>query len=190
MLKAALRQRPDYIIVGEVRGDEAYTLFQAISTGHLGMSTIHADSIETVVYRLESEPMKIPRTLIAGIDIIMVQRRVVLHDKTVRKSVITAEIVGLDPRSRELLTNKIFEWDSTDDGFDFSGRSYIVERIAERQGISVEEAYEEIRRRKGIIEWMCSQNIRNYNDVAEVIRRYYENPQEVAARAKPQLLQR
>ena len=87
LLKAALRQRPDYIIVGEIRGAEAYTLFQAVSTGHLGMSTVHAESVESAVYRLESAPMNIPRTLIAGIDIILVQKRVELNGKPVRKTV-------------------------------------------------------------------------------------------------------
>ncbi|UCH03166.1 MAG: type II/IV secretion system ATPase subunit [Candidatus Bathyarchaeota archaeon] len=177
LLKAALRQRPDYIIVGEVRGDEAYTLFQAISTGHLGMSTIHAESIETVVYRLESEPMNIPRTLISGIDLLTVQRRFIHGDKPTRKTLVTSEIVGLDPRSRELLTNKVYEWNSAENTFDFSGRSYIVERIAERRGISIAEAYEDVQRRRKILDWMCKQNIRNYRQVSEVVRKYYENPE-------------
>ena len=86
LLKASLRQRPDYIIVGEIRGAEAYTLFQAVSTGHLGMSTVHAESVESAVYRLESAPMNIPRTLIAGIDIILVQKRIEVKGKPVRKN--------------------------------------------------------------------------------------------------------
>ncbi|MDQ1281117.1 MAG: archaeal flagellar protein FlaI [Thermoproteota archaeon] len=175
LLRAALRQRPDYIIVGEVRGDETYTLFQAISTGHLGMSTIHADSIETVVYRLESEPMNIPRTLIAGVDLITVQRRITQGDKPVRKTMITAEIIGLDPHSRELLTNKVYEWNVRTSSFEFSGRSYIVERIADRNGITVEQAYDEIQKRAKIIDWMRINNANNYKQVAETIRKYYED---------------
>jgi flagellar protein FlaI len=179
LLKASLRQRPDYIVVGEIRGAEAYTLFQAVSTGHLGMSTIHAESVEAAVYRLESAPMNIPRTLIAGIDIILVQKKVEYNGKPVRRTVTTSEIVGLDPRSGEILTNEVYKWNPAVDAFDFTGRSYIIERIAEKKGISIEEAYEEIDRRGKVIEWMEKQDIRNYKEVSDVIRSYYANPERV-----------
>ena len=165
--------------MGEVRGAEAYTLFQAISTGHLGMSTIHAESIEAVVYRLESEPMNIPRTMISGIDIITIQRRVEIKGEPVRRTVMAAEIVGLDPRSREILTNEVYKWTATGDTFEFTGRSYVVERIAEKLGMPIDEAYEEIERRAEILAWMARNDIRDYRRVAEIIRRYYQNPNSV-----------
>jgi flagellar protein FlaI len=183
LLKSSLRQRPDYIIVGEIRGAEAYTLFQAVSTGHLGMSTIHAESVEAAVYRLESEPMNIPRTLIAGVDIILVQKKVEYDGKPTRKTVTTSEIVGLDPRSGEILTNEVYKWNPAEDTFDFTGRSYIMERIAEKKGISIEEANEEIQRRAKVIEWIAKQDIRNYKEVSDVIRSYYENPEAILKEA-------
>jgi flagellar protein FlaI len=183
LLKASLRQRPDYIIVGEVRGSEAYTLFQAVSTGHLGMSTLHAESVEAAVYRLESEPMNVPRTLISGIDIIAIQKRVEHVDKPTRRTVITSEIVGLDPRSKEILTNEVFKWNAAGDTFEYTGRSYLVERIAERKGITTDQANEEIQRRAKVLEWMRARSLRNYKDVSEVIRRYYENPESVYTEA-------
>jgi flagellar protein FlaI len=183
LLKASLRQRPDYIIVGEIRGAEAFTLFQAVSTGHLGMSTIHAESVEAAVYRLESEPMNIPRTLIAGVDLILVQKRVEHNGKPVRKTIATSEIVGLDPRSGEILTNEVYKWNSAEDTFDFTGRSYILERIADKKGISIEEANEEIQRRAKIIEWMSKQDVRNYKQVSDIIRSYYENPESILKEA-------
>lgn len=179
LLKASLRQRPDYIIVGEIRGTEAYTLFQAVSTGHLGMSTVHAESVESTVYRLESAPMNIPRTLIAGIDIILVQKRVETAGKPVRKTVATSEIVGLDPRSGEILTNEVYRWNPANDTFDYTGRSYILEKIAEKKGLSTEEAAEELQRRAKVIEWMVKKNLRNYRDVSNIIRSYMENPSRV-----------
>jgi flagellar protein FlaI len=179
LLKASLRQRPDYIIVGEIRGTEAYTLFQAVSTGHLGMSTVHAESVESTVYRLESAPMNIPRTLIAGIDIILVQKRVETAGKPVRKTVATSEIVGLDPRSGEILTNEVYRWNPANDTFDYTGRSYILEKIAEKKGLSTEEAAEELQRRARVVEWMVKKNLRNYRDVSNVIRSYMENPNRV-----------
>ena len=177
LLKASLRQRPDYIIVGEIRGAEAYTLFQAVSTGHLGMSTIHAESVESAVYRLESAPMNIPRTLIAGIDIFLVQKKVEFKGKPIRKTVAASEIVGLDPRSGEILTNEVYRWNPTDDTFDFTGRSYILENIAEKKGISIEEAEAEIQHRAKFIDWMLKNNIRKYRDVSDVIRYYSKNPE-------------
>jgi flagellar protein FlaI len=183
LLKASLRQRPDYIIVGEIRGAEAYTLFQAVSTGHLGMSTIHAESVESAVYRLESAPMNIPRTLIAGVDIFLVQKRVEHDGKPVRRTVAASEIVGLDPRSGEILTNEVFKWNSSRDTFDYTGRSYILERIAEKKGISIEEVVEEIQRRAEVIDWMARRNIRNYKEVSNIIRGYYERPESILEEA-------
>ncbi len=183
LLKASLRQRPDYIIVGEIRGTEAYTLFQAVSTGHLGMSTVHAESVESCVYRLESAPMNIPRTLIAGIDIILVQKRVEINGKPVRKTVSTSEIVGLDPRSGEILTNEVYKWNPSEDTFDFTGRSYIIEKIADKTGITPEQASEEIQRRAKVIQWMVKTNLRDYKGVSNLIRSYLENPEPVLLEA-------
>ena len=183
LLKASLRQRPDYIIVGEIRGAEAYTLFQAVSTGHLGMSTVHAESVESAVYRLESAPMNIPRTLIAGIDIILVQKRVELNGKPVRKTVSTAELVGLDPRSGEILTNEVYHWNPSQDTFDFTGRSYILEKVAEKIGKTPEEASEEISRRAQVIRWLVKTGTRNYKEVSNVVRNYLENPDPVLKEA-------
>ncbi|MBS7619926.1 type II/IV secretion system ATPase subunit [Candidatus Bathyarchaeota archaeon] len=179
LLQSSLRQRPDYIIVGEVRGSEAYTLFQAISTGHLGMSTIHGESVDAVVYRLESEPMNIPRTLIAGIDIITIQKKVVSRGQSCRKMISTTEIVGLDPRSKEILTNEVYKWNTETDSFDFTGRSYLVEKISAKNGIPLEEANKEIKKRKIMLESMAKKNIRNYEEVSDIVRRYYENPEVV-----------
>ena len=179
LLKASLRQRPDYIIVGEIRGAEAYTLFQAVSTGHLGMSTIHAESVESAVYRLESEPMNVPRTLISGIDLITIQKRVEHVNKPTRRTVTTSEIVGLDPRSKEILTNEVYKWNPAEDTFEYTGRSYLVERIAEKRGITTDEANKEIQRRARVLEWMRERNVRNYKEVSDTIRRYYEDPEYV-----------
>jgi flagellar protein FlaI len=184
LLKSSLRQRPDHIIVGEVRGAEAYTLFQAISTGHLGMSTLHAESVEAAIYRLESEPMNIPRTLISGIDLITVQKRVERDGQPFRKTVATTEIVGLDPRSREILTNEVYKWSALTDKFDYTGRSYLLERNAVKNGLSMDYVNKEIKRRTVILKWMCNKNIRSYTDVSNVIQRFYENPKVVYAEAK------
>ncbi len=183
LLKSSLRQRPDYIIVGEVRGREAYTLFQAVSTGHLGMSTLHAESVKAAVYRLEAEPMNIPRTMISGIDIMIVQRRTKSKHGSNRKTIQVSEIIGLDPRSKEILTNEVYRWNANRDVFEFTGRSYLVERIAARDGVSLKEANQELVKRARIIEWMAKRKIRSFRKVSDITRRYYEQPEKVLKEA-------
>jgi len=184
LLKAAVRQRPDYIIVGEVRGEEAYTLFQAMATGHLGMSTIHAESVDTVIQRLESEPMNIPKPLFTMIDAVMVQLRTEVGGRPVRRALNVTEIVALDPRTKELLTNEVYRWNAKSDDFLYLGRSYILERNMKKMGLCEEEVQEELHRRKTVLEWMVKNNIRRYTDVADVIREYYADPSKVYRKAR------
>ena len=184
LLKAAVRQRPDYIIVGEVRGGEAYTLFQAMATGHLGMSTIHAESVEAVINRLESEPMNIPKTLIAMTDVIMVMARTEIEGKPARRVRTTAEIVELNPKTREILTEEVFRWNAKQDKFVFSGRSTILKKNMKKLGLDEKDVRSELRRRKTVLEWMVHKGIRRHAEVANVIREYYINPKRVFQKAR------
>ena len=179
LLKAAVRQRPDYIIVGEVRGEEAYTLFQAIATGHLGMCTLHAESVEAVINRLESEPMNIPRPLIAMIDDIVIQVRTEVNGKPARRVSTVTEIVGMDPKTKEILAHEVYKWDPKSDSFVYSGKSYVLERHRERLGLTKKEVENEIEKRKAVLQWMVENNIRRYTEVAKVIREYYADPDRV-----------
>ncbi len=184
LLKAAMRQRPDYIIVGEIRGEEAYTLFQAMATGHLGMSTLHADSVAAAIHRLETEPMNIPRTLIAGLNLITVQRRMERDGKPVRRTITATEIVGLDPRTNEIITNEVFRYMAKDDTYQYSGRCYLLEKIARNLGKRMKDVMEEVAKRRTILEWMVRNDIRSFKEVTEVIRNFYANPEEVYKAAK------
>jgi len=179
LLKVALRQRPDYIIVGEVRGAEAYTLFQAISVGHGGISTLHADSVAAAIRRLESEPMNVPRSLIANLDVILVLRRFQIERKPARRVITVTEIVGLDPRNKEIITNEVFRYRFEDDSHAFLGRSYHLERIAEGLGKSLKDVMNEVDKRRIILEWMTRNNMRSFREVSEVIRKFYRNPEEI-----------
>ncbi|UCE28819.1 MAG: type II/IV secretion system ATPase subunit [Candidatus Bathyarchaeota archaeon] len=176
LLKTAVRQRPDYIIVGEVRGEEAYTLFQAMATGHLGMSTVHAESVDAVIHRLESEPMSIPRALLSMIDVVMIQLRTEVNGKPTRRTLTVTEVVSLDPKSKEFLTNDVYRWDSKHDTFSYSGRSHILQRNIGERGVNPKEIQQELRRRKTVLEWMVKSKIHRCNDVAAIIREYSTNP--------------
>ncbi|NWG11685.1 type II/IV secretion system ATPase subunit [Candidatus Bathyarchaeota archaeon] len=184
LLKAAVRQRPDYIIVGEVRGEEAYTLFQAMATGHLGLSTIHAESVEAVVNRLESEPMNIPKALIAMTNVIMVMARTEIDGKPARRINATTEIVELEPKKKSIVTEEIFHWNPKEDKFAFSGHSNILEKHSKKFDLDEEKIRTELNRRKIVLEWMVRKGIRRYMDVANVIREYYTNPSRVFQKAR------
>ena len=184
LLKAAVRQRPDYIIVGEVRGEEAYTLFQAMSTGHLGMCTIHGESVDSAIHRLEAEPMNIPRSLLHMLDIILVQGRTEIAGKPARRALSVTEMVGSDPKTKELLTNDVYRWNAGIDSFSYLGRSYVLERIMRKLSITGQEVQSELQRRKIVLEWMVKNKIRKYTDVAGVIREYYADPMRVYHKAR------
>jgi flagellar protein FlaI len=184
LLKAAVRQRPDYLIVGEVRGQEAYTLFQAMATGHLGMGTIHGESASSVIHRLESEPMNIPRPLLTMINAIPVQLRTEVNGKPVRRTRSVTEIVGLDPKTKELLTHEVYRWDARYDKFVYSGKSYLLEEKMKRKGLNEKELKDELHRRKTVLDWMVKQGIRKYTDVVSFIREYYADPTRVFRKAR------
>lgn len=177
LLKASLRQRPDIIIVGEVRGAEAYTLFQAMATGHGGFSSIHADSIKATITRLTSEPMNIPNELIStSLDLVLLQLKLKLGDRSVRRVMQVAEIVGVDEATGEFVFNDAFKWDPARDLHVSMGRSISFEKIRKRYGERMEHITHEITKRKAVLEWMVRNNIRRHNDVANVIKQFYSNP--------------
>jgi len=184
LLKAAVRQRPDYIIVGEVRGEEAYTLFQAMATGHLGMSTLHAESVEAVINRLESEPMNIPKPLIAMIDVVMVIARIEKEGKPARRATTTTEVLELDPKTKSIPTEEVFSWNPRDDKFVFSGYSSLLERQMKKLGVTKGKVKRELNHREIVLEWMVHKGIRRHTDVANVIREYYANPERVYQKAR------
>jgi len=184
LLKAAVRQRPDYIIVGEVRGEEAYTLFQAMATGHLGMSTLHAESVEAVINRLESEPMNIPKPLIAMIDVVMVIARIEKEGKPARRATTTTEVLELDQKTKSIPTEEVFSWSPREDKFVFSGYSSLLERQMKKLGVTKGKVKRELNSRKIVLEWMVHNGIRRHTDVANVIREYYANPKRVYQKAR------
>ena len=179
LLRAALRERPEYIIVGEIRGAEAYVLFQAMATGHTTYSTFHADSIQSLVHRLENKPIEIPRVLIPALDGISIQIQTRVGGKRVRRNKGIIEIIGIDPHSHELLTNEAFRWDNTVDEFVFTGKSYIFEKIMMKANLNRVEIMDETKRRQLVIEWCLKKGIRDYKDFARVVAEYYVHPEDV-----------
>jgi len=184
LVKAALRQRPDYIIVGEVRGEEAYVLFQAMATGHLGFCTIHAETIDRIFKRLESKPMNIPKVFFEALDVITLQIRTELRGRPVRRTKVVAEVTGLDLKTLNPKILEVFRWDPATDTFAYLGRSYQLEEIAAERGITMDEVERELERRKLVLDWMVRKNLRDYKTVASIIREYYADPRRVLMKAR------
>jgi flagellar protein FlaI len=179
LLKAALRQRPEYLLVGEVRGKEAMTLFQAMSTGHTTFSTMHADSVESAIHRLENPPISVPRTMITALDIISIQSQTYLKNKRVRRNIKLVEINDLDPNTRNIRTNDVYAWNSSTDRFDRVGESRILAEIAQRRAWSRKELQQEVSRRQKVLEYMVKGNIRDFHQVAAIIQAYAVKPERV-----------
>jgi archaeal flagellar protein FlaI len=173
LLIAALRQRPDFIIVGEVRGEEAYTLFQAISVGHATMGTIHAASMPELLARAESQPMNVPRVMLANLDIVIFVAAVRKEQEKVRRIREIVEILGVNPVTKELVTNVVFRWDPIRDEFEFLGRSFQMEKISKSSGIPMSSLDQELDNRIRLLEKMRVEGITNYRDVTDIIRSYY-----------------
>ncbi|MDW7986780.1 MAG: type II/IV secretion system ATPase subunit [Nitrososphaerota archaeon] len=176
LVRMSLRYRPDYLIVGEIRGEEAFVLFQAIATGHGGLSTVHAESIETAVKRLVSPPMNIPPSHIPLLDVLCLVERTILPRPFKgmtfgRRMRYIWEIT--DYEKYEL----IGEWDPLTDTFktDFD-KSLILEQIALRWGKKKIDLIRELLRRKAILEWMVSKGFEGVSEVAKVIYSYYTDP--------------
>jgi len=179
LMKAALRQRPEYILVGEIRGKEAYVLFQAMATGHTTYSTVHADSAQSLIHRLEGKPIEIPRVMLQSLDIVTIQVQAEVGDQRVRRCKQIVEIVDIDPMTKEILTNEVFRWDPVQDQFNYSGKSYVLERIRAQHGMTKDEMMAELKRRVELLEWMKDNNIRAFKDVARMVASYLETPDEI-----------
>jgi len=185
LLRAALRQRPDIIIVGETRGREAFTLFQAMATGHGGFSSIHADSVDATLTRLASSPMDIPKALIANtLDLIYLQLKLRIKNQSVRRIIQISEIAGLDENTGEIKTHEIFKWDPTTDAHTFAGNSIVLDKIKERFGESDEQINYELSKRKLAIEWMVKNNIRDHKEVSKNIMEFYADPERFSERKR------
>ncbi|MXR19168.1 type II/IV secretion system ATPase subunit [Halobacterium bonnevillei] len=186
LLRSALRHRPEYIVVGEVRGDEAMTLFQAMNTGHTTYSTMHADSVQTVINRLENDPINVPRAMIQSLDILCVQTLTHVGKERVRRNRVIAEIEGIDQRTGDLDYSTAFEWQPVADEFD-QRDSVVLDDIREERGWSRSELLRELRNRKRVLQYLTQQDVTDYRRFTAVINEYYADPQRVVDRVRSEL---
>ncbi|MFA4935332.1 MAG: ATPase, T2SS/T4P/T4SS family [Candidatus Methanoperedens sp.] len=179
LLRAALRQRPEYLLVGEVRGKEALTLFQAMSTGHTTFSTMHADSVSSAIHRLENPPISVPRSMIQALNIMSIQAQTYVKGKRARRNMKLVEITDIDPATRNIRTNDIFAWDALTDKFHRVGESKALNDIMIRRGWSVSDMKKELSNRQKILEFMVNNKITDFTAISTIIHDYQVSPEKV-----------
>ncbi len=176
LLRQALRQRPECMIVGEVRGVEALTMFQAMSTGHAVYSTMHAGSLQEAINRLEGEPVNLPHSMLISLDVVCMQILTYVGKERVRRNESVIEIVGLDSAKGETTINRPFEWDPASDSFRKTGESHVLVEIMSERGWGGDKVSREMENREKILRYMVENNITSPKDVATLINMYYYNP--------------
>jgi len=187
LLTAAMRQRPQYLMVGEVRGKEAYVVFQAMATGKTCYSTFHAEDVQAMVHRMENDPINLPRALITALNIVLLQAQVKVGTKMTRRVKSLTEIVGIDPETNELITNSVYTWNPADDTFSYSGHSYVYEKVRMARNWAPREMEREIKRRVDILEYMKKVSIDSHRKVAAIISAYYKDPEKVMKEVRAKL---
>jgi flagellar protein FlaI len=176
LVAAALRSRPDYIILGEVRGAEGRMAFQAAQTGHPVMLTFHASDIVSMIQRFTSEPINVPETFMDVADVALFQNRVKQGDDVLRRVTSVQEIEGYSKEMDGVVTRQVFYWDPVEDEIVFQGmnNSYVLEeQIATLLGYEeTRNIYDDLNFRANIIERAIQEGIVGYHEVNELVSDY------------------
>jgi flagellar protein FlaI len=179
LIKSAVRHRPDLIIVGEIRGEEAYVLFQALATGHGGLCTLHAEDVDTSIKRLTQPPMNIPSSIIPLMNCVIS----VKHVKTPvflesGRSLSSRKFINISEIKDANTFQEVFSWNPSTDSFQEKlGESYLLRKMAASLDISMEKLIDELEYRKRVLMHMVEYNVRDYKSVNKVLSKYYNNPQ-------------
>jgi flagellar protein FlaI len=181
LVKNTLRMRPDRVIVGEVRGPEARTLFTAMNTGHDGsMGTLHSNSARETVTRLTNPPMNVPKIMMPALDLILMENKIYLKGSTVRRITEIAEVTEDSGADISVVLNNVYKWNPKTDTLELTGiPSVLKQKLATLQGLSIEEVEKEIDRRKRVLDYMVEKKITNIAEVGKTFGRYYSEPDEL-----------
>lgn len=182
LLRESFRQRPDYVIVGEIRGKEAFVLFQGASSGHPVISTMHAESVESLIRRLETEPINLSPTLVESLDVVCVLTQATVGGRPVRRLQEIVEIVRIEKEVGKAVTNTPLVRDPKTDRFYFKTKSTIFDKIILRHGISKEQLDREFLIRAKLLYKLYQNKIFSFMEVQNIINDYYKTPNEVLKR--------
>jgi flagellar protein FlaI len=179
LLKEAFRQTPNYVIVGEIRGSEAYVMFQGMASGIPAMGTMHAGRVEDVIYRLQTPPISLSPALIDTLDLVIVMIHTREKGESARRMKEIVEIESVDQTTGKARTNQVYRWSANEDIYEYGGTSYFLQEIAAHKGVEVTELMKELERRKALLNWMQKSNIANFKDVVRILTEYRKNPEKV-----------
>jgi flagellar protein FlaI len=176
LLKESFRQNPDYVIVGEVRGKEAYVMFQGMSSGHPSIGTIHAGSVDDVIKRLETPPIELSPSLVETLDLIVVMVHAKEKGKSSRRVKEIVEMISVDSKTGKAHTLRSFVWVPSDDNYESNVReSRLLREISFHKGIPFPTIMDELRDRRAMLEWMRSYGVTDFHDVCRMINLYYKD---------------
>ncbi|MGB2036857.1 MAG: type II/IV secretion system ATPase subunit [Candidatus Poseidoniaceae archaeon] len=179
LLKAALRSRPRYIIIGEIRGVEGATAFQAMQTGHPVIATFHASSIVKMIQRFTGDPINVPIRFFDNLNFAIFQEVTETNGNLVRRITGVDEVIGYNKHSDGVLTRGMFEWDPLKDKHYFRGmfQSHLLEnKIAAQAGFANKrDVYDEMLRRASALDRMVDRNLTHYDDVFGLLNIYYNS---------------
>jgi flagellar protein FlaI len=176
LLKAGLRQRPNAILVGEIRGEEGNIAFQAMQTGHTVMATFHAASVEKLIQRITGSPINVPKTYMDNLNVVVIISAVKLaNGKTARRILSLNELFGYDPVTDSFAFAEVFHWNPETDSYEFTGymNSYLLEnKIAVKRGIPPNKRrvmYQEVERRAKVLEKLHRSGVKNFYELYQVL---------------------
>ncbi len=172
LLAAALRQRPEYIVMGEIRGEEGRTLFQVMSTGHTTLTTFHADSVGEVIKRFTTEPINVSKTMFTALDLVSIQTSTRVHGSKVRRSKSITEINHYDPENDEINVQDVFQWQAESDEFLRMGESNTLDEIRFDRGWSYDQLDEAIYLRKIVLAYLINRGLKSYPQVAATMQAF------------------
>jgi flagellar protein FlaI len=176
LLEAALRQRPDYIVMGEVRGEEGRTLFQVMSTGHTTYTTFHADNVGEVLKRFTTEPINVSKTLFTALDLVSVQTQTRVRGQRVRRNRSITEINRYDPENDEINVNDVFQWEPEDDTYRKTAESSTLDEIKFDRGWTQIELDRKIQERRILLAYLIDKGLNQYAQVAATVQAYINDP--------------
>lgn len=179
LLEAALRQRPDYIVMGEIRGEEGRTLFQVMSTGHTTYTTFHADSVGEVIKRFTTDPINVSKTMFTALDLVSIQTSTRVNGQKVRRNKVITEINHYDAEDDDINVQDVYQWSAKDDGFEQIGNPNILKEIKFDRGWQQHQLEREILERKVVLAYLIKHGLNTYTEVAATIQAYINDPETI-----------
>ncbi|MHC3437531.1 type II/IV secretion system ATPase subunit [Natrialbaceae archaeon A-gly3] len=179
LLEAALRQRPDYIVMGEIRGEEGRTLFQVMSTGHTTYTTFHADSVDEVLKRFTTDPINVSKTMFTALDLVSIQTQTRVQGRKVRRNKSLTEINHYEAENDEINVQDVYQWQAETDEYLKMGDSNTLETIKFDRGWKQEKLEEELFKRRVILAYLIKNGLNTYAEVAATVQAYINDSETI-----------